>query len=197
MKRFMVCLAMLALGFVAPRMAAAECCDHCGCQCQCCKVCRLVPDVKKVPKVTYACECEDICIPGKSCIIGYKCETDDDCECGHHKHPEPIWQPSCGRVITRHKLVKIETVKEVKTFKCVVVNLCPHCHAQTEDQDKAAANIAANQPVEASAVKVAEARPTSAADEAEDADVQLASHESDSPSLVDRLKRSFQPILGK
>ena len=64
MKRIMVCLAMLTLAWMAPRMAAAECCEHCGCQCQCCKVCRLVPDVKKVPKVTYACECEDICIPG-------------------------------------------------------------------------------------------------------------------------------------
>ena len=84
MNRIMVCLAMLTLGWVTPRMAAAECCDHCGCQCQCCKTCRLVPDVKKVPKVTYECECEDICIPGPSCLLGYKCETDDDCECGHH-----------------------------------------------------------------------------------------------------------------
>ena len=69
-------------------------------------------------------------------------------------------------MITRHKLVKIETVKEVKTFKCVVVNLCPHCCAQSEDQDKAAANLAANQPVDASVAKVAGTQPTLAGDEA-------------------------------
>ena len=158
MKRIMVCLAMLTIGWVAPRVAAAECCDHCGCQCQCCKTCRLVPTVKKVPKVTYACECEDICIPGPSCLLGYKCETDNDCECGQHTHREPIWQPTCGRVITRHKLVKIETVKEVQTFKCVVVNVCPHCCAQTEAENKALVSAAAKQPVDDSVAQVAPVR---------------------------------------
>ena len=87
-------------------------------------------------------------------------------------------------------------MKEVKTFKCVVVNLCPHCCAQTEAQNNAA-NIAANQPVNAPAANRTDVQPTLAADEAENADVQLVSHESESPSLVDRFKRSFQPILGK
>jgi len=202
MKRIMVCLAMLALGWVAPRMAAAECCDQCGCQCQCCKTCRLVPDVKKVPKVTYACECEDICIPGPSCLLGYKCETDDDCECGHHTHREPIWQPTCGRVITRHKLVKIQTMKEVAGFKCVVVDLCPKCGAQTEAQNKQVAEMVAKQATqtsvaEAPAVKAADTQVELAADPADAAEGQLVSHETKSPNFVDRLKRSFQPILGR
>ncbi len=144
MKSIMVCVAMLTLGWIAPRMAVAECCNHCGCQCQCCKVCKLVPEVKKVPKVTYCCECEDFCVPGPSCIVGYQCQADDDCDCGRHKHPEPIWKPSCGCVRTRKKLVKIETMKEVKGYKCVVVNLCPHCQALNSKGQLPTANIAAD-----------------------------------------------------
>jgi hypothetical protein len=155
-----------------------------------------------VPKITYACECEDVCIPGPSCLLGYKCATDDDCECGQHKHREPIWQPTCGRVITRHKLVKIETMKEVPTYKCVVVNLCPHCCAQTEAANKEIASTAAKQAVDpavaqVAAVPAANTQAGPAADGADSAEAQLVSHETKSPNFVDRLKQSFQPILGR
>jgi hypothetical protein len=134
--------------------------------------------------------------------LGYKCETDDDCECGQHKHPEPIWQPTCGRVITRHKLVKIETVKEVPSFKCVVVNMCPHCCAQAEVQNKAVTEMVSKQAANASVAKAApvQASPEQAELAAEPNDAaegQLVSHETKSPSFVDRLKQSFQPILGR
>ena len=69
---------------------------------------------------------------------------------------EPIWQPTCGRVITRHKLVKIETMKEVKSFKCVVVNVCPHCCAQTEAAEQGSRRSRpAKQPVDDSVVEAA------------------------------------------
>jgi hypothetical protein len=43
----------------------------------------------------------------------------------HHK--EPIWQPTCAKVYTRHVLVKKELTKEVCGWKWEVVDLCPHC----------------------------------------------------------------------
>jgi hypothetical protein len=217
MNRIMVCVAMLTLGWVTPRMAVAECCNHCGCQCQCCKVCRLVPDVKKVPKVRYECECEDFCVPGPSCIVGYQCPSDDDCDCGRRKHPEPIWKPSCGCVRTRHKLVKIETMKEVKTYKCVVVNLCPHCCALNAKGQLPASNLCEKAPVQPAVSQVAqtpasqysqydegaeaearvEAKAPVVARETEASDMQLVSHDSPnpppSPSLISRIKRS---VLG-
>jgi hypothetical protein len=198
MKRLMVCLAMLTVGWIAPRLAVAECCNHCGCQCQCSKVCKLVPEVKKVPKVTYGCECEDFCVPGRSCIVGYQCPENDDCDCGRQKRPEPIWQPSCGCVRTRHKLVKIETMKEVKGYKCVVVNLCPHCQALNSKGQLPTANIAADKTSQPSTDQFAadELREEPAADseQTEASDLQLVSHSSPANlSLVDRFKRS---ILG-
>ncbi len=129
MKRAVAFLAVAIFGLLASE-AAADCCNDCGCQCDCSKVCRCVPTTKKVTKICYDCECEDFCIPGPSKICGYKCVCPDDCgECKlfHHAHKEPIWQPTCAKVKTRHKLVKKEEVKEVPSWKWEVVDLCPHC----------------------------------------------------------------------
>jgi hypothetical protein len=224
MNRLMVCLAMLMLGWVAPRMAAAECrgcsgncCACCGCECQCQKVCKLVPEVRKVPKVCYECECEDFCVPGKSCIIGYEC-VPRDCTCGYRLLREPIWQPSCGCVRTRHKLVKIEEMKEVKGFKCVVVKMCPHCCAMDKKGELPEATLAAAieksvpedqraglilpgtapEQTQIAAGEAAEPPVTQvAAEEQPASDMQLISHNAPSgkasTSLIDRMKRS---ILG-
>jgi hypothetical protein len=220
MHRIMVCVAMLTLGWIAPSMALAECCNHCGCQCHCCKVCRLVPEVKQVPKVRYECECEDFCVPGPSCIVGYECPKDDDCDYRFFKRAEPIWKPSCGCVRTRRKLVKIETMKEVKAYKCVVVNLCPHCCALNAKGLLETSSLAHERPGQAAAEPVVqtESKPASkysqyeagddsdeaieakiqvAADETDQAEATLVSHQSTSPppppSLIERVKRS---ILG-
>ena len=134
MKPCVVWLASLILAFSAGKATAGDCCAHCGCQSNCCKVCRLVCDTKKVPKITYDCECEDFCIPGRSSICGYTCECDCECDCGKHCHKKPNWIPSCGKVHTRHVLVKKEEIKEVKTYKCVVENLCPTCVAKCQCQ---------------------------------------------------------------
>jgi nucleoid-associated protein YgaU len=50
---------------------------------------------------------------------------------------------------------------------------------------------------EAPAVKAADTQVELVADPADSAEGQLVSHETKSPNFVDRLKRSFQPILGR
>ncbi len=128
MKRAVACLAVAIVGLLSSA-AAADCCNDCGCECRCCKVCRCVPEVKKVSKICYDCKCEDFCVPGPSKICGYKCACGEDCPCEHHlfHHKEPIWQPTCAKVYTRHVLVKKELTKEVCGWKWEVVDLCPHC----------------------------------------------------------------------
>jgi hypothetical protein len=99
---------------------ADDCCIHCGCHAHLQKVCRLVPDEKKVTKTHYDVKCEDICLPGRS----HKC----GCE----------WIPSCGKVKTVKKLVKVDVTKKVPSFKCVVETICCDCCqrlAAAEDQD--------------------------------------------------------------
>jgi hypothetical protein len=95
-----------------------------------------VPEVKKVSKPVYECECEDFCVPGKSeCCIG--CD-----ECGRRKL---IYTPTCGCVRTRVKLVKKSETKEVKTFKCVVVDMCARCAQQCNAQPVETAGVTAQQ----------------------------------------------------
>lgn len=119
-------LVAVALACCQSSAVYAGCCSHCGCNDDsCCKVCCLVPEVKKVTKPVYDCECEDFCVPGKSeCCVG--CD-----ECGHRKL---FYTPTCGCVRTRVKLVKKSETKEVKTFKCVVVDMCAKCASQCNAQ---------------------------------------------------------------
>jgi hypothetical protein len=219
MKSIMVSLAMLTLSCAAPRMAAAECrlgncCACCGCECQCCKVCKLVPEIRKEVKVCYKCECEDFCVPGKSCIVGWKC-VPKDCGCGNRFLPEPIWKPSCGCVRTRKKLIKIEELKEVKGFKCVVIKMCPQCHALDTKGELPAETLAAAieksvpederaglilpgmepEKTEIAALEAPSETPVAVGEKPE-AETQLVSHEAPvtkTASLLDRMKRS---ILG-
>jgi hypothetical protein len=126
----LVCCAVIVLVISCGGALAGDCCQHCGCQCECNKVCRLVPDTKKVPKVTYSCECEDFCVPGPS----QHCVVRDECGCKKH-----VYTPTCGCVRTRTKLVKHEEMKTVQTHKCVVEYLCPACAAKCPCDPAAAA----------------------------------------------------------
>jgi hypothetical protein len=122
MIRIVCCTLMLvACGGTAKAGDCCDPCDHCGCQSGCRKVCRLVCETKKVPKVTYSCECEDFCVPGPSnhCVV---CD-----ECGNKKH---VYTPTCAEVRTRTKLVKHETMEEVPTHKWVVETVCDRCAGQ-------------------------------------------------------------------
>jgi hypothetical protein len=127
-------LCAVALTWYQSSAVYAGCCSHCGCNDDsCCKVCCLVPEVKKVTKPVYDCECEDFCVPGKSdCCIG--CD-----ECGRRKL---IYTPTCGCVRTRVKLIKKNETKEVKTFKCVVVDMCAKCAQQCDAQPVQTASAA-------------------------------------------------------
>jgi hypothetical protein len=129
----MTCTMLALLAYCASSVLADDCCDrcqHCGCQCAPQKVCRLVTEIKKVPKVTYSCECEDFCIPGPS----QKCVTcGDDCDCPKKK---VVYTPTCAKVHTRTKLIKHETMEEKCTYKWVVENICPTCAGQCANQQR-------------------------------------------------------------
>jgi hypothetical protein len=122
----LLCCAVL---FAFCQSALAQCCDHCGCQSNCRKICRVICETKKVPKVTYDCECEDFCVPGPSCRSTV-CD-----ECGHKKH---VYTPGCGEVRTRTKLIKKETMEEKVAYKWVVETLCGGCENRCAAADKAA-----------------------------------------------------------
>jgi hypothetical protein len=87
-------------------------------------VCRVICETKKVPKVTYSCECEDFCVPGPS-------ERTRVCDCDNCK--KWVYTPTCGTVRTRKKLVKHEEMKEVVSYRWVVENMCPACATKTSD----------------------------------------------------------------
>ncbi len=117
-----------------------RCCD-CGCACDdnCDKVCKLVCEKKKITKIHYACECEDFCVPGRSCFVCDNCAEapcpelpKDQCSCCAHSPLTDIhwkdWNPGeCGCVKTRKKLVKYEVTAEVPSFKWVVEKRCAAC----------------------------------------------------------------------
>jgi hypothetical protein len=134
MNRVAIYLVMLGMSLAAvPAAKAGGCgcerCDVCGCSSQCEKTCKLIVGTKTVPKVTYCVECEDICIPGPSQRCGAHCECDvNPCTgCAEH-HKSFDWIPNpCGCIRTKAKLVKIETPKQVKTYKWVVVHVCGNC----------------------------------------------------------------------
>ncbi|MBS0208574.1 MAG: hypothetical protein JSS27_06425 [Planctomycetes bacterium] len=129
-------LLVLAAMLAAPLLAYAgrhhHCCPNCGCH-NVKKICCLVPEVKKVPRVVYDCECEDFCVPGPSKMCGVKCVP--DCDALHGCRKEIIWKPCCGQVRTRTKLVKKTVIDEKPGFKCVVKVICNGCGCNRGEQD--------------------------------------------------------------
>lgn len=112
----------LAIVLMASTVQAGHYCQHCGCQRNCKKVCRLECGKKKETKIEYASECEDFCVPGPSKKCGVKVE----CDC-KGRHRTIIWQPTCAKVYTRKTLVKKEVTKEVPSYKWVVEEYCCVC----------------------------------------------------------------------
>src|ERR1051325_4142362 len=123
MRKIEMCVALAIVAVLSATAKAQDCCDHCGCNCNVHAVCRLKCETKKVPKVTYTCECEDFCVPGPSKKCGCTCET-DCCGCEHCK---TNWIPQCAKVHTRTKLIKHTEMKEEKTYKWVVEYVCGSC----------------------------------------------------------------------
>jgi len=143
MKRYMnrLALVLLATAVLAVAAKAGEGlfghCAHCGCQENCCKVCRLVCEEKKVEVVCWGCECEDFCVPGPSKPGCKHCEiVCDECAADSkvHSHAKKFvwteWIPGCAEIHTKKKLMKKTIVKKVPSYKWVVEDLCKDCEAK-------------------------------------------------------------------
>ena len=125
---------LLAVAIIAPCIAGFDnlgiagsdnpCCPACGCTCLQ-KVCKLVPDVKKETKITWSVECEDVCLQGHSRYCGEKCVPDPQARGGVRR--ETVWEPTCGRIVTRKKLKKHTETVEKPGCKCVVETVCKEC----------------------------------------------------------------------
>lgn len=125
-------IALLALAsLVAESDAAERRCRSCGCECGLQKVCRPVCEKEEVPKICWTCECEDFCVPGKSCIAGVKCEPDPCDPCRFL--PRLLWKPSAhAEVRSRNVLIKKEVTRELPVYRWVVEYVCPQCAGATE-----------------------------------------------------------------
>lgn len=124
MKHFLLTI-LVGLGIVLPCQAGLFCrpCSRCGC-CQVKKVCRMVPDVKKVPEYTYTVACEEICMLGKSCTEDVA--VPDAC-CPNGMRCETVTSPRCGRPVCVKKLKKTTTIVEKPIVRCVVDTVCCQC----------------------------------------------------------------------
>ena len=136
---------VLALVGLSQSATAGDCCCECGnSNCGVRKVCRLVKETKKIEKICYGCECEDYCLPGKSCkgCLNSESTCDDECgdcctkscdscECKDHKPACCLcwfdWTPTCAKVKTRKKLVKYVVTKEIPSWKWKVEEVCAGC----------------------------------------------------------------------
>ena len=101
-------------------------CERCGCQ-QSKKVCRVVPDVKKVTETKFVVECEEICLPGKSRCTERMVE--DQCVAGSQRC-ETVREPTCDRIVTKKTLKKVTTTVDKPGWKCVVETVCSQCGNQ-------------------------------------------------------------------
>jgi len=115
---------------------AGSCCERCGCQQQCRKVCRLVCDTKEVKETCYSLVCEDYCQPGPpACCAKSKCNGCSSCA-----HGTTV---TCGPVRTRARLVKREITRKIPITKCVIETLCNGCC----DQDFVSKTVQAAVPI--------------------------------------------------
>jgi hypothetical protein len=128
-------VAAALVGLATQVALAGDCCCHCGGNCGVRKVCRIVPDKRKIEKTAYACECADVCIAGKACRGCLHCEEkcgqrkDGDC-CAHRPYALLRWfdwKPTCGKVKTVQKLTKYTVSKEVCGWKWVIEEVCDTC----------------------------------------------------------------------
>lgn len=124
MKHFLLTL-LAGLTIALPCLAGAanRTCTQCGCS-QLRKVCRIVPDVKKVPEIKYVVEEEEVCLLGKSCteerVVPDECSpTGQRCE--------TVQVPRCGMTVCKKKLKKTTTTVEKPIVKCVLETVCCQC----------------------------------------------------------------------
>jgi hypothetical protein len=128
LKRILAAAILLAAAIPAAG-GDGSCCCHCNSCPATRKVCRWVPETKTVEVEKWDCECETICIPGRSQHCGKTCTA--DCNC--HKTVVHHWAPTCAKARTIHKLKKVKEKKEICTWKWVVEEVCDECAGQCAD----------------------------------------------------------------
>lgn len=144
-RRHNMLLAAVALFSLAGHAPAGHfCCDHCGCQQPCQKVCRLVCEEKKVEVVCWGGKCEEFCLPcpGKPgcdfceqvCDPCDEAAQKDDILVKPHKFVWTEWFARGAKMHTRVKLMKKVEVKKVPTYKYVVEDLCAQCQAKVKQE---------------------------------------------------------------
>jgi hypothetical protein len=122
---------------------ADDCCNRCGCESQCRRVCRLVCDTATVSKNCYGCKCEQFCVGEKQCRGDHHCEQ--VCmgggQCGEQRPDCSLewfeYEPLCATLHSRKQLIKYTVEKKVPSYKWVVETLCDDCcqmaHSDQED----------------------------------------------------------------
>lgn len=125
-------------------LGSADCCSRCQCRCCCKKIIRVMPEVKKSVKVSWACECEDVAtvmpssalrltIPNlfKWRFASGSAEDKHSCAVNEMECTEP---PCPGRIRTVKRLVKKESVVESIVYKTVVEYCCHGCGSVLENR---------------------------------------------------------------
>ncbi len=121
--------------FAGEGLLRCRLCSSCE---NCCKVCRLVKEDRKITTTCWGYKCEDFCAPDPSCPDHDHCEmvcqskgdAREPCHC-----PKPLvwthWIPGgCGTVYTKKKLMKKTVTKKVPSYKWVVEDLCAACQTK-------------------------------------------------------------------
>ncbi len=136
LRALLVIAAAALVGLLAKNALAGEGCCHCGGDCGVRKVCRIVPDKRKIEKTVFGCECSDMCIAGKACRGCLNCEekcgeSKGGCDSCNHAPYAMLkwfdWEPSCGHVKTVKKLVKYTASKQVCGWKWKIEEVCDKC----------------------------------------------------------------------
>lgn len=121
---------------------ARQCfCHHCGCDCTCRTICRLVCEEKKVDVVCWGAKCEEFCLPcaGIPCYENCEMVCNECCDCDPgtpNTKPKKFvwidWKPTKAQIFTRSKLMKKTITKTVPSYHWEVEELCPYCEARCE-----------------------------------------------------------------
>lgn len=138
-RRSVCALAFLLLVCMAQTAYSGENCEHCGHECTCRKVCRLVKEDKKVPIVCWGMQVEEFCVPKHSKLeCRHKDRVCQDCDVSDGKTHSgkgvwfswSEWLTKGACKYTRHKLMKKTITKTVPSYKWVLETVCDECESK-------------------------------------------------------------------
>ncbi|RCS46380.1 hypothetical protein DTL42_15545 [Bremerella cremea] len=130
-----------------------NCCGHCATQCECQKRTRIVCEMKKVKKVSFSCDSEQVCglLPSSMLpdtlfgisLFGHKKTGCGETGCTDCAQGCCDKAPRATHCRTRRVLVRKTTTVEVPAYKCVVEYCCQGCGAAIDAAPQAATKQAA------------------------------------------------------